>query len=144
VKAWALRLQTSWEDLRPEQVALLLSVGLVLGVFPIVGCPTLLCLLVAIRLRLNVVALQLINNASSPLQIALLLPLTQAGASLCGNAFSTNDSWVRKAGSAALHATVGWACICIPLGALMYIVLLTVMRRARPVGGLVPWAETTS
>ena len=47
LKAWVSRLAASLEGLSAEQVALLLSVGLVLGVFPIMGCPTLLCLLAA-------------------------------------------------------------------------------------------------
>ena len=47
VRQLAARLRASVQDLSPERMALLLSVGLVLGVFPIAGCPTLLCLLAA-------------------------------------------------------------------------------------------------
>jgi len=131
VKAWALRFRASVEELSPEEVALLLSVGLVLGVFPVMGCPTVLCLLAAFGLRLNLAALQLLNNVSSPLQLALLLPLERAGACLCGGAAS-GGSAASQLGAAALHAVAGWASICVPLGALLYVILVFAMRRGRP------------
>ena len=132
MKAWALRYRAYVEDLSPEQAALLLSVGLVVGVFPIMGCPTVLCLLAALGLRLNFAALQLLNNISSPLQLALLLPLARAGAWVREGAISSNGSVTGKLGAAALNALAGWACICIPLGALLYAILVFVMRRGRP------------
>ena len=51
MKAFLLRrLQSSLAELAPEQIALVLSVGLVLGVFPMMGVPTLLCLLAGFRI----------------------------------------------------------------------------------------------
>jgi uncharacterized protein (DUF2062 family) len=129
VKTWVLRFQASIVELPPEQVALLLSVGLVLGVFPIMGFPTVFCLLAAFFLRLNPVALQLLNNISSPLQIALLLPLARVGSKLCGATMATHGSWTGQIGSAALHAVAGWVCICPAMGALIYFTLLLVMRK---------------
>jgi len=129
VRLWALRFRTSVEALSPEQVALLLSVGLILGVFPIMGCPTAFCLLAALRLRLNLVALQLLNQISSPLQLALLLPLERAGAWLCGPASPVDGSAASQIGAVALHAIVGWACICVPAGILLYFILVLAMRR---------------
>ena len=129
--AWASRLRASLQELSPDQVALLLSVGIVLGVFPIMGCPTVLCLLAACGLRLNVAALQLLNNISSPLQLALLLPLARAGAWLCRGAAATDGSLTGKLGAGALHAVVGWTCTCIPLGFVLYFTLVVVMRIGR-------------
>jgi hypothetical protein len=108
MKASASRLRASLAELTVEQTALLLSVGLVLGVFPIMGFPTVLCLLAAFGLRLNLVALQLLNNVSSPLQLALLLPLARAGTKLCGGAPTAGASWTGTIGSAALHGVAGW------------------------------------
>lgn len=130
MKSWASRFHASLMELTPEQAALLLSVGLVLGVFPIAGCPTILCLLAAFGLRLNVAALQLLNSATSPLQLALLLPLARAGRRLSGGAMFVGGSWTVRIGSAALHAITGWACICIPLGVLLYIGLVCWGRRS--------------
>jgi len=131
VKTALRRLRTSLEELSPEQAALVLSIGLVLGVFPILGCPTVLCLLAAVGLRLNFAALQLLNNISSPLQLALLLPLTRAGAWFCGGAL-TRGGPSESLGAAALHAIAGWACICLPLGILLYFALVCALRRYRP------------
>jgi uncharacterized protein (DUF2062 family) len=125
VKTSLRRLRASLEDLSPEQAALVLSIGLVLGVFPILGFPTVLCLLAAMALRLNFPALQLLNNISSPLQLAILLPLTRAGAWLSGEAPAT-------LGAAAKYAILGWACICVPLGFLLYFILIHTLRRCRP------------
>ena len=128
MKGWVLRFQASLAELSPEEIALLLSVGLVLGVFPIMGFPTVFCLLAAIGLRLNWAALQLLNNISSPLQLALLLPLARAGNVLCGGARPLGGSWAGMLGAAALHAVTGWACICIPVGAVLYVSLVFLLR----------------
>jgi hypothetical protein len=127
VKAWVLRLQFYLAELSPEEIALLLSVGLVLGVFPIMGFPTVFCLLAAFGLRLNWAALQLLNNISSPLQLALLLPLARAGHRVCGGALP-GGSWAGVIGATAVHAVTGWACICIPAGAMLYISLVFFLR----------------
>lgn len=129
MRSRVLRFRASVEDLSPEQVALLLSVGIVLGVFPIVGCPTGLCLVAAFGLRMNFAALQLLNNICSPLQLALLLPLARVGAWLCGGAGAGGESTASKLWAAAFHAVAGWASICVPGGILLYFVLLFAIRR---------------
>jgi hypothetical protein len=129
MKSLMLRFRTSVEELPTEQLALLVSVGLVLDIFPVMGCPTVLCFLAALGLRLNVAALQLLNNISSPLQLVLLLPLARAGALLCGGTAAAGGSWTGMIGLAALHAVAGWTCICVPLGGLLYVSLVFVMRR---------------
>jgi hypothetical protein len=130
LREWAARFRDSVGGLPPEQLALLISVGLVFGVFPISGCPTLLCLLAGFVLRLNVPALQLLNNISSPLQLALLFPLARAGAWVCGGSASAGSALSRFE-TAALHAVTGWACLCIPSGVLFYFVLIFSMRKCR-------------
>jgi uncharacterized protein (DUF2062 family) len=123
------RLGASLTELSPEETAMLLSVGLVLGVFPIMGCPTVLCLLAAFVLRLNLVALQLLNNLTSPLQLGLLLPLVRVGAWVCRGGATASHSWTGAIGWAAVHAVAGWACVCIPLGAVLYVILVLVLRK---------------
>jgi len=134
VSAWAIRFRASVRELSPEQLALLVAVGVVLGVFPIMGCPTVLCLLAAFGLRLNAAALQLLNNVSSPLQLALLVPLARVGAVLCGGYNPLGTSIAGRMGGGAIHAVVGWTCICIPLGIVLYLAILGVMRISRA-----PW-----
>jgi uncharacterized protein (DUF2062 family) len=114
-------------DLPAETVALMLALGLVLGTFPVFGFPTILCAVAALMLRLNVPALQVVNQLSSPLQIGLLAPLIRAGSHIVGA--PAGSGIANKLGTAALHAVVGWCCICIPLGIGLYLMLLYLLRR---------------
>jgi uncharacterized protein (DUF2062 family) len=129
MRAWEARFRASIQELSPERIALLFSVGLVLGVFPIMGCPTVLCLLAAIGLRLNAPALQLLNNVSSPLQLVLLLPLERVGSWLCGDVPAA--SVAGRIGMAAMHAIAGWAFICVPCGLALYAVTVRLVRKHR-------------
>jgi Uncharacterized protein conserved in bacteria (DUF2062) len=127
------RLLGSMKEIPPRRLALLLSVGLVLGVFPIVGVPTLLCLAAAFLFRLNPALLQGLNSITSPLQLALLLPLARIGSELCGVKWGAGN-WHANLGSAALCAIAGWACVCIPLGAVLYVAVTWIATaRARRV-----------
>ena len=67
------------QGITPEKIALSVAFALVLGVFPALGWTTLLCLIVALRLRLNVPAMQLVNYLVYPLQLMLLVPFIRAG-----------------------------------------------------------------
>src|ERR1039458_6321047 len=79
LKATALRLGALLPGPSAASLTIILAVGLVLGTFPMYGCPTVFCLLAAIALRLNAPALQLVNQLSSPLQLALLIPFARLG-----------------------------------------------------------------
>ncbi len=109
-----------------EKLALILAVGLVLGTFPIVGFPTIFCALAALALRVNPLALQLVNQLSSPLQIALLVPLARIGWRL-PLAPGASELW--KWSAVALQAVTGWLVICVPFGVVLYLALLCVFRR---------------
>lgn len=111
-----------------EEAALLLTVGLVLGVFPIVWAPTFLCLIAAYRLRLNGPVLQVLNSILSPLQLALLLPLGKIGAWLCHGVPAGNASALGRISVAVAHAVVGWMSVCVPAGVLLYFSLVLSMR----------------
>jgi uncharacterized protein (DUF2062 family) len=63
-----------------------MSAGTVIGVFPVLGSTTVLCLLLAMVLRLNLVAIQVLNWVVYPLQIALILPFIQLGQRLFSDA----------------------------------------------------------
>ena len=56
----------------PQELSASVALGSVLGLFPIPGVATLLCLAAAMLLRLNLVLLQAVNYAVYPLQIGML------------------------------------------------------------------------
>ena len=66
----------------PEQLAWSLAVGVVIGINPLIGSTTLLCLAVAFLFRLNIIASQLANHLSYPLELLLLIPFLRVGSLL--------------------------------------------------------------
>ncbi len=63
----------------PRQLAWSLAIGAVIGINPIVGSTTLLCLAVAFVFRLNLIASQIANHLCFPIQLALVLAYLRAG-----------------------------------------------------------------
>lgn len=58
----------------PEKLAWSIAAGLLVGINPILGSTTVLCLAVAFAFRLNVAASQLANHIVYPLEIILVIP----------------------------------------------------------------------
>lgn len=123
---------------------IVVSVGLVLGLFPAFGVTTALCALAAIVLRLNMPALQAVNYLVCPLQIALFAPFAHLGAWLfhlfssptavryralvthTGAWNAAHDVWV-----SLTHAVTAWFFVCVPTGFLFYLLLAAFLRRYR-------------
>ena len=82
----------------PENLAWSLALGLLVGVNPLLGSTTVLCLVLAYLFRLNLVAAQISNHAVYPLQLLLVLPFLRAGSLL----FDTAP--LPMTGPALLHA----------------------------------------
>jgi uncharacterized protein (DUF2062 family) len=127
----------------PEKIALTISVGLALGVTPVIGSTTLLCTLAAAVLRLNLPAIQLVNGLAYPLQLALLIPFLRAGAWLfgatppsltAGSVFEQIHANVWHAivtlWTETLHALVAWLLAATIVSLLVYAVTLPLLRRA--------------
>ncbi len=118
-----------------------------LGTFPAIGVTTLLCTLVALFLRLNLPAMQLINSLAYPLQFGLLLPFAELGAVLldvpqAGFSFREIDLLSRE-GLALLWesfseqlggAALAWALIMLPSSLLCYWGFLRLFQRIKPLG----------
>ena len=111
----------------PETVVLSIAMALLLGIFPMYGCPTLLCVAAALLFRLNLPAMQAVNLLSSPLQLALWAPFNRLGARLLH--LPGGRELAARIGEALLHAVTGWCCVAIPLGILIYLSLRPALRR---------------
>jgi len=94
------------QGVTPEKLALSLSLGAAIGVIPILGVSTALCAAVAISLRLNMPAIQLINYLLAPLQLVLIIPLLRIGEHLVGAPRFpvTLESALKLFSQGALHA----------------------------------------
>jgi hypothetical protein len=74
------------QGLSPQGLAWSLAVGAALGIIPLFGTSTLLCVGAAMAFRLNQPAMQLANYLAYPLQLLLLLPFIRLGERLFGEA----------------------------------------------------------
>ena len=72
------------QGLTDQQLAKALTVGFLGGLFPVVGLTTALCSLIAIRCRLNLIAVCFANFAVFPLQIALIYLFLNLGQRVLG------------------------------------------------------------
>jgi hypothetical protein len=62
----------------PEKLAWSLAAGLLIGINPVLGSTTLLCLALAFTFRLNLVASQIGNHIVYPLELVLVIPFIHA------------------------------------------------------------------
>jgi hypothetical protein len=62
----------------PEKLAWSIAAGLLIGINPIIGSTTVLCLALAFVFRLNVAASQIGNHVVYPLELLLVLPFIHA------------------------------------------------------------------
>jgi len=133
------------QGITPEKIALSLAFGFMLGLFPVLGTTTLLCLAAAMLFRLNLPAIQLVNILVNPLWFALLIPFIRLGERLFGvpplamtasqivalsNAgllHSIRVLWLTALRAAAAWLLVGPAGIII-----LYLILLPMIRRLAP------------
>jgi uncharacterized protein (DUF2062 family) len=132
VERLSSRLKVLAENCSGEKLALILALGLVLGTFPIFGIPTVLCAVAALVLRLNMAALQVVNQLSAPLQLALLIPFERLGWRF---PLPAGSSVLWKWSAMAFQAVTGWFLICVPLGVVFYLTLRRIFRRS---GGRCP------
>ena len=63
----------------PRTLAWSIAAGLLIGINPVIGTTTLLCLAVTFPFRLNVVATQISNHAMFPLELVLVIPFIRLG-----------------------------------------------------------------
>lgn len=131
------------EALSPEKLALSIALGVTLGIFPLIGATTLLCVTAGVLLRLNHAALQVINQLAYPLQAVLILAFVRLGERLVGPAPvslsmpALAEAWARgplvfavEFGRIGLRGVLGWAVVAPLLAGALYAVSLRLLRRA--------------
>lgn len=126
----------------PEKIALSLALGIVLGVFPVLGSTTILCAGAALAFGLNLPAIQLINYVMYPVQLMLLIPFMRLGEKLFRTAplplslaqimaMIHADAWqaIRALWVTTLHAMAAWLVVSVPVALLLCALLVPVMRK---------------
>jgi uncharacterized protein (DUF2062 family) len=126
----------------PRSLAWSVAAGLMIGINPVVGSTTLICLAVSFRFRLNVIATQIANHAMFPLELALVVPFIRLGSRVFGTAAMplAPRVFLQMARSAPLaltrqlwmwvwHAFVVWAAIALVAAPLLALALTPLLRR---------------
>ncbi len=123
----------------PKKLALSIALGFTFGMFPLIGVTTFICLFLAVAFKLNIAAIQLINYFVYPLQIMLLLPLMKIGSLIAGTNpipytitqlldMFNNDFFgaMNLVWRAHLMGMLAWLILIVPIGLLIYFILLPV------------------
>jgi len=131
------------QGVSPKKLALSVALGVALGLFPLIGTTTVLCVLAGYCLGLNQVSLQLVNQLMWPFQVPLVLFFVRAGEKIFGAeavplapAALTQEFmagpmlFLKSYGMAGVHGVTAWALAAPLLAATVYVVLAPLFHRA--------------
>lgn len=125
----------------PQQLAWSLTLGLVIGVFPVVGTCNIIITFIALRYKLNLALIIAISYLVYPIQIAVFVPFVRLGEGLLGVTHSgltwevvkasfQQNIWetLRGFSGTLLYASLGWLVVSLPLGAILYRIALWLLK----------------
>ncbi|WP_113924275.1 DUF2062 domain-containing protein [Cognataquiflexum aquatile] len=129
------------QGLTPKELALSISIAVLIGVFPIYGTTTFILAFLALRLRLNLPIMIAVSYVLTPAQILLIIPFARVGEFLFGfetlgmdmeslqNAYADGILEVFSQYSGRLVLAVGgWMIVTIPIAVLLYVILFQIFR----------------
>ncbi len=134
------------QGISPQRLALTLALGVAIGCIPIMGVTSVVCVVVALTLRLNFPVIQAANWAAMPMQIVLIVPFVRLGGRLFGFGAAHNIeaatllhappmALISQMGWLAGQALLAWLLIAVPAVVLMTAVLTIVLRRVPMLAG---------
>jgi uncharacterized protein (DUF2062 family) len=126
----------------PQKLAWSLAAGALIGINPILGSTTVLCLALAFIFRLNIAASQLTNHLAYPLQLLLVIPFIRLGSrlfhtaplplspsQLLHDAREAPLALIRQLWLWESHALILWAILAAILTPAIALTLTPVLRR---------------
>jgi uncharacterized protein (DUF2062 family) len=126
----------------PEKLSWSVSLGVTLGIFPIMGSTSLVCLIIGHLFRLNQPILHLFKTFTYPLQLALILVYIRLGQMLNGvplikfsipqmlGQFKDDPAqFARDFGMAALYGIEAWAISATFLVPILYFISLPILKK---------------
>ncbi len=136
------------QGITPEKIALCIALGVMLGVFPVIGSTMILCTIASLSLKLNLPLIQIISYLVYPLQFLLLIPFVRFGEWVLGvpefpisiealvDMIKTDIiQTIITFWDATMHAIFAWLVIAFILIPLIYFLCLPILRRV-PIKGL--------
>lgn len=119
----------------PKNLALSLTVGVCLALFPVIGMTFLLGLMVAVVFRLNHLIVQSLNLLLAPVQLLLIYPfikagnLVFAGSRVFNNIFSYTGEWTfLKFLEMITGGVVVWFVLSVVTVPVLYFILVRVLK----------------
>ncbi|HOJ13289.1 MAG TPA: DUF2062 domain-containing protein [Deltaproteobacteria bacterium] len=133
------------QGITPGRLAASMACGITVGVSPLVGTTTAFCTMLALALRMNLLAIQLGNWLALPVQLALIAPFLMMGNRLFGD--GRHHDWaslallvredamlaVQAASRMVIHGALAWALCAPAVFAALFALLLPAFRM---LGGL--------
>ncbi len=126
----------------PEKLSWSISLGTTLGIFPIMGSTTIVCLIFGHLLKLNQPILHLFKTFTYPLQLALILVYIRLGQMLNGvplikfsipqmlGQFKDDPAqFASDFGMVALYGIEAWAISAIFLIPILYFIFLPILKK---------------
>ena len=131
----------------PQGMALTVSCGIAIAIFPLLGSTMLLCLIAGIVFKLNQPVLHAVNYILFPLQLILIPVFLKCGEKLTNSPpivfdplliiheFSTDvGSFFTKYGMAGLHGVLVWLIVAPLIVWISYQILIRIFKKwKRPV-----------
>lgn len=130
------------EGLSPEKLAFSVTLGIVSGIFPVIGLTTFLSLILTMLFRQNLLVVQSVQWILALVQVLLIIPFMQFGAYILNvHAFHINMtqinhafqpgmlSGIRTVGIFHLYGILTWFILVIPTSAVSYYGLLLIFQR---------------
>ncbi len=129
------------EGLSPEKLAFSVTIGIMSGLFPVLGTTTIISILLTMLFRQNILVVQSVQWILALVQILLIVPFMQFGAYLLNEqtfhisiaqinlAFQPGIlSGIKTIGIYHLYAILTWFVLIIPAGILSYYGFLAVFQ----------------
>ncbi|GGG71324.1 DUF2062 domain-containing protein [Edaphobacter dinghuensis] len=125
----------------PRKLAWSIAVGLLIGINPVLGSTTVVCLAAAFLLRLNVAASQLANHLVYPLELLLLIPFIHLGdivfhtapmpfsaKTLIHAARTSPIALTRQLWTWEWHALMLWLCLAVVMVPIIALAITPLLR----------------
>jgi uncharacterized protein (DUF2062 family) len=130
------------QGITPQKIALTIALGVALGLFPILGSTTALCLLAGVLFKLNQPVIQLLNWMVAPLQVPGIYLFVRAGERLTHSppvsfsitalmiAFKASPlRFLQQYGTTGLRGVLAWLLFAPGIAVLLYALALPPLKR---------------
>jgi len=134
------------QGLTPKQLALTITVSIVVSLFPIFGITTVALTVIALRFKLNLPIMIILSYVIEPIKVLLLIPFIKMGGAIFGAEHTLldlasikdsfkNNSLLETLGSLSFEVIcgfAGWSIMVLPLSIPFYFLLKLILTKVIP------------